>query len=133
MWTRKIQTYLFWGILGIGVGYVIFGKADIDVDIESYQTEINLLQQTIDSINVYNSELKLEADSLSGKLVEYDIRISKLNSTITVIKNETQQKIDSVDLFGDDELERFFAERYKSILEGHNTDTTNQAGSQISN
>ena len=98
MWTRKLQTYLFWGILGIGVGYVIFGKGDIDVDIESYQTEINFLQQKIDSINVYNSELKLEADSLSNKLVEYDSRISKLNRTITVIKNETQQKIDSVDL-----------------------------------
>ena len=125
MGTRKLQTYLFWGIIGIGVGYVIFGKGDIDVDIESYQTEINFLQQKIDSINVYNSELKLEADSLSSKLVEYDSRISKLNRTITVIKNETQQKIDSVDFFGDDELERFFAERYKHILQGHDTDTNN--------
>ena len=125
MWTRKLQTYLFWAILGIGVGYVIFGKGDIDVDIESYQTEINILQQKIDSINVYNSELKLEADSLSVKLVEYDSRISKLNRTITVIKNETQQKMDSVDFFGDDELERFFAERYKDILQGHDTDTNN--------
>ena len=125
MWTRKLQTYLFWGILGIGVGYVIFGKGDINVDIESYQTEINFLQKKIDSINVYNNELKLEADSLSSKLVEYDSRISKLNRTITVIKNETQQKIDSVDFFGDDELERFFAERYKHILQGHDTDTNN--------
>ena len=107
MWTRKLQTYLFWAILGIGVGYVIF-DGDIDVDIESYQTEINILQQKIDSINVYNNELKLEADSLSSKLVEYDSRINKLNRTITVIKNETQQKIDSVDFFGDDELEPLF-------------------------
>lgn len=125
MWTKRLQTYLFWGLLGIGVGYVIFGKGDIDVDIESYQTEINFLQQKIDSINVYNNELKLEADSLSSKLVEYDGRIIRLNRTITVIKNETQQKIDSVDFFGDDELERFFAERYKYIIEGHNTDTVN--------
>ena len=125
MWTKKLHTYLFWGILGIGVGYVIFGKSDIDVDIESYQTEINILQQKIDSINVYNNELKLEADSLSIQIVEYDSRINKLNRTIIVIKNETQQKIDSVDFFGDDELERFFAERYKQIIEGHNTDTNN--------
>ena len=125
MWTRKLQTYLFWGIIGIGVGYVIFGTGDIDVDIESYQTEINFLQQKIDSINVYNGELKLEADSLSNKIVEYDSRINKLNRTIIVIKNETQQKIDSVDFFGDDELERFFAERYKAILEGYDTDTNN--------
>jgi regulator of replication initiation timing len=126
MWTKNIQTYLLWGLIGIFVGYVIFGKSDIDVDIESYQTEINLLQQKIDSINIYNSELKLEADSLSTKLVEYDTRIQKLNTTITVIQNDTQKKIDSVDFFGDDELERFFAERYKYILERFNTDTINQ-------
>lgn len=126
MWTKNIQTYLLWGLIGIFVGYVIFGKSDIDVDIESYQTEINLLQQKIDSINIYNSELKLEADSLSTKLVEYDTRIQKLNTTITVIQNDTQKKIDSVDFFGDDELERFFAERYKYILERFNTDTVNQ-------
>lgn len=126
MWTKNIQTYLLWGLIGIFVGYVIFGKSDIDVDIESYQTEINLLQQKIDSINIYNSELKLKADSLSTKLVEYDTRIQKLNTTITVIQNDTQKKIDSVDFFGDDELERFFAERYKYILERFNTDTINQ-------
>jgi len=113
MWTRKLQTYLFWGILGIGVGYVIFGKADIDVDIESYQTEINFLQQKIDSINVYNGELKLEADSLSSRISEYDVKIQQLNSRIYVIKKQTQQKLDAVDNFGDDELERFFAERYR--------------------
>lgn len=125
MWTKKLQTYVFWGLLGIFVGYVIFGKGDINVDVESYQTEINLLQQQIDSINTYNSELKLEADSLSNKILEYDSRIEKLNKTITVIQNETQQKIDSVDFFGDDELERFFAERYKAILQGYNSDSTN--------
>ena len=125
MLTKKIQTYLFWAILGIGVGYVIFGKGDIDVDVESYQTEINILQQKIDSINNYNSELKVEADSLSNRIIEYDSKINRLNKTIIVIKNETQQKIDSVDFFGDDELERFFAERYKHILQRHNTDTNN--------
>ena len=122
---KKLHTYLFWGILGIGLGYVIFGRGDIDVDVTAYQMQINLLQQRIDSINVQNNELKLEADSLSNKLVEYDGRIQNLNLRINVIKQETQQKIDSVDFFGDDELERFFSERYNHIIQGHNPDSTN--------
>ena len=116
MWTRKLQTYLFYAILGILVGYVIFGKSNIEVDVEAYQLEINLLQKKIDSISVHNSELKYEADSLAYKLVEYDGRIKRLNYRINVIKKETQQKLDSVDSFADDELEKFFAERYRQYL-----------------
>ena len=45
---KKLHTYLFWAILGIGLGYVIFGGTKIDVDVEAYELEINLLQQKID-------------------------------------------------------------------------------------
>lgn len=122
---KHLQTYLFWAILGLGVGYVIFGKGDITVDIDSYKMEINLLQQKIDSISNQNISLKLEADSLNTKLSEYDIKIGNLNAKIDYIKYETKQKIDAVDSFGDDELERFFAERYKHILEGQHQDSIN--------
>ena len=78
MWTRKLQTYLFYAILGGFVSYVIFSKDDIQVDVEAYRLEINLLQKKIDSIGVQNTELRYEADSLSTKLVEYDGRICLL-------------------------------------------------------
>ena len=62
MWTtNRLQTYLFFAILGMFVGYVIFSKDDIEVDIEAYKLEINLLQHKIDSISTYNKELKFEA------------------------------------------------------------------------
>ena len=121
---NNIQTYLFWAILGLGVGYVIFGKGDISVDIDSYKTEINLLQQKIDSISSQNTTLKVEADSLNTKLSEYDVKIDNLNAKIDYIQYETKQKIDAVDSFGDDELERFFAERYLKI-KGQHKDTIN--------
>jgi regulator of replication initiation timing len=121
---KNLQSYLFVAILGIGLGYVIFGKADIEVDIDAYQVEINLLQQKIDSINIQNNTLKLEADSLAVKISKYDSKITKLNTKINVIKYETQQKINAVDSFGDDELERFFAERYLEI-KGQQKDTVN--------
>tara|TARA_E500000318_G_scaffold104400_3_gene110373 strand:- start:15294 stop:15656 length:363 start_codon:yes stop_codon:yes gene_type:complete len=112
MWTRKLQTYLFFAILGGFVSYVIFSKSNIQVDVESYQLEINLLQQKIDSISMQNNELKYEADSLSSKLVEYDGRIKRLNTRIYVIKNETKEKLNAIDSFGSSELQKFFTDRY---------------------
>ena len=73
MKTKHLQTYLFWAILGLGVGYVIFGKGDISVDIDSYKTEINLLQQKIDSISSQNNTLKVDSET-------------KNTNTLTIIK-----------------------------------------------
>ena len=112
MWTRKLQTYLFYAILGGFVSYVIFSKDDIQVDVEAYRLEINLLQKKIDSIGVQNTELKYEADSLSTKLVEYDGRIKRLNTRIYVIKKETEEKLNAIDSLGSSELQEFFTDRY---------------------
>jgi hypothetical protein len=43
------------------------------------------------------------------------IAIKNLKGQINVIKKETKRKLDSVDQFGDDELEQFFAKRYKQL------------------
>ena len=36
MKNKDIRTYLFWAILGIFVGYVIFGRGSIKVDVKKY-------------------------------------------------------------------------------------------------
>ena len=109
---KGLQGYLLFAILGGFVAWMIWGQPKIDVDVESYELKIQLLEQRIDSIQVQNTELKVEADSLNDRISEYDIKINQLNSRIYVIKKQTEQKLDAVDNFGDDELERFFAERY---------------------
>lgn len=112
MKVKHLQGYLLFAILGGFVAWVIWGQQKIEVDVESYELKIELLEQKIDSIQLYNNELKLEADSLYTRISDYDIEIKKLNSRIYVIKKQTQQKLNAVDDFGDDELEKFFAERY---------------------
>ena len=109
---KGLQGYLLFAILGGFVAWMIWGQPKIDVDVESYELKIQLLEQRIDSIQTQNTELKVEADSLNDRISEYDIKINQLNSRIYVIKKQTEQKLDAVDNFGDDELERFFAERY---------------------
>ena len=113
---KNLRGYLAFAILGGFVAYTIFGGPNIDVDIEAYQMQINMLEKKIDSIKTQNTLLVKEADSLEFKMTEYDAKINTLNYRINVIKKETQQKIDSVDFFGDDELEKFFAERYRQYL-----------------
>lgn len=109
---KKLSSYLLFAILGGFVAWTIWGQPDIEIDVESYQIEIQMLQNRVDSIQSQNQALKLQADSLHAEIAEYDTEIDNLNSKIYVIKQETNNKVDAVDRFGDDELERFFADRY---------------------
>lgn len=120
MRTKGLQGYLLFAILGGFVAWMIWGQPKIDVDVESYELKIQLLEQRIDSIQVENAELKLEADSLYIRISDYDNKINKLNSRIYVIKKQTEQKLNAVDSFGDDELERFFADRYRQYKDSIN-------------
>ena len=117
---KGLQGYLLFAILGGFVAWMIWGQPKIDVDVESYELKIQLLEQRIDSIQTQNTELKVEADSLNIRISEYDIKINQLNSRIYVIKKQTEQKLDAVDNFGDDELERFFADRYRQYKDSIN-------------
>ena len=109
---QNLRGYLLFAILGGFVAYMIWNNPSIDVDIQSYKTQINILQQRIDSMQYQNTYLKTEADSLTFRLEEYDEKIKKLNSRIYVIKRETEQKLMAIDTFGSSELQKFFAERY---------------------
>ena len=117
---NNLTNYMIFALLGGFIAFMMFKDRGISVDIDAYQLKIEMLEQKIDSINQQNSELKLEADSLSSRISEYDIKIQKLNSRIYVIKKQTEQKLDAVDNFGDDELERFFADRYRQYKDSIN-------------
>lgn len=85
------------------------------IDLIPYLEQIEALEKKVDSLHSQNTALQKEADSLELQMEEYDKKINSLNYTLYVIKKETQAKLDSIDKFGDDELERFFAERYHIV------------------
>ena len=116
-WIKK--NYHLFVILGACI--VIFNFFSKKEDyVEDYNLKIQALEAKVDSLHTENSELVKESKVLEDQLVNYDKRIKNLNLKINVIKNETQQKIDAVDSFGDDELERFFAERYRQYKDSIN-------------
>ena len=117
---QNLSGYLLFAILGGFVAYMIWNNPSIDVDIQSYKTQINILQQRIDSMQYQNTYLKTEADSLTFRLEEYDEKIKKLNSRIYVIKRETEKKLMAIDTFGSSELQKFFTERYSQSKDSIN-------------
>ena len=110
MKTKNLGTYLLFAILGGIITWSILNQPIVEVDIKSYELKIQLLESKIDSVRSINNVLKQEADSLT----------TKLTTKIYVIKKQTQVKLDAVDNFGDDELERFFADRYRQSKDSIN-------------
>jgi uncharacterized coiled-coil DUF342 family protein len=121
-WLKK--NYPLFIIIGACIiAFNFFGEKEDYVN--EYNAKIKALEAKVDSLHSENNELVNESKLLEEQIAGYDEKIKNLNIKINVIKNETKQKVDAVDFFGDDELERFFAERYKHILEGQHQDTIN--------
>ena len=114
---EDLRGYLFFAIIGGFVAWMIWGQPRIDVDIESYETRISILQQKIDSIAIQNKNLKATADSLEVEITSYTKEINRLKIKINVIQKETQEKLDAVDNYGWSELQQFFTERYKRVID----------------
>jgi chromosome segregation ATPase len=85
------------------------------LDIKKYEDQINALQSEINQLEGANDSLIVEAALLNDKLVEYDNTIDQLNNEIDVIQDETKKKLDSVDRYNRDQLQKFFAERYRTL------------------
>jgi len=117
---KKILPYLLVAIGAIVIYNILFNSYNIKTDIENYEKQILALEQKVDSLHSENNALELEADSLELQLTESSNKIKQLNTRIYVIKKNTQKQLDAVDLFGDDELEQFFAKRYRQHTDSIN-------------
>ena len=105
-------------ITALAVFYIL--QKGPEIDMRKYQTEINILQQQIKQLEGVNDSLVGESKELEIKLAAYDEKLKNLNREVNVIKRETKAKLDSIDKFGDDELERFFSDRYYSKADSIN-------------
>ena len=104
-------------VTALVIFFILKQESIPDVDITKYETEINLLQIQLNELQEVNDSLVIVEKELEEKISSYDIAIKNLKGQINVIKRETKAKLDSVDRFGDDELELFFAERYRQLYD----------------
>ena len=85
--------------------------------VEEYNAKIEALEQKVDSLHGINDELTFKIDTLNTQIKGLDQEIYLKNNRINNLKYEISTKVDAVDSFNDDELERFFTERYRSIID----------------
>jgi uncharacterized protein (DUF3084 family) len=123
------ERFLYIAIVFFGAYYLInMYSSNEDEYINEYNSKIEALENKINSLHNINEELTLEIDTLNGQITKLDQEISKQDNKIVILKRQTNEKVNNVDSFGEDELERFFTERYRQYF-----DSIKKTNSQTSN
>lgn len=94
-------------------GYSIFQMKGLQTDIGSYNSKIESIQTEIDSIQTINQQITEEIKQIDSEIDNIDNDINNVTKNITIIKKQTNEKIDSVNNFNFSDLEKFFTDRYK--------------------
>ena len=97
------------------VAWLLF--TDRERYVEEYNAKIQALEEKVDSLHGINDELTFKIDTLNTQIKGLDQEIYLKNNRINNLKYEISTKVDAVDSFNDDELERFFTERYRQYLD----------------
>ena len=100
------------------LGYNIFTTNSIRTDVKGYEKRIDSIQTKIDSAQVINKQIDIKVDSVKGNVVAITKEIHHIDNNITIVKKQTDEKINTVDKFSNAELEFFFTNRYN---EGNTT------------
>jgi seryl-tRNA synthetase len=87
-------------------------KDKYEEEVEGYESKIEELQVGIDSLYEVNDSLEIKMDSLIFEVELSEERIVELNLSLDEIKIENKQISSTVNNFTDDELQKFFTERY---------------------
>lgn len=120
------ERFLYIAVVFFGVYYLInMYSSNEEEYINKYNVKIKALEQKVDSLHNQNNELTFKIDTLNTQIGKLDQEIDLRNNKINNLKYEISTKVNAVDNFNDDELERFFTERYKKIISGQHQDTIN--------
>ena len=112
---ERIIAYSIIIILSLTLIYFLF--LENEKYVEDYNLKIEALEAKVDSLHNINDGLEYKIDTLNQQIVTLDKEIDKQDKRIVTLKYKVNEKINSVDNFNDDELERFFTERYRELLD----------------
>jgi len=112
------ERFLYIAVVFFGVYYLINMYSSNEKEyINEYNSKIKALEQKVDSLHYVNDGLVYKIDTLNQEIIKLDSAIYLQNNKIITLKNQTNEKINAVDSFNDDELTRFFTERYGQYLD----------------
>ena len=82
------------------------------MQVKGYEQRIDSVQTKIDSAQVINKQIDVKIDSVKENVVSITKEIHHIDNTLTIVKKQTDEKINTVDKFSNAELEFFFTNRY---------------------
>ena len=112
------ERFLYLALLFLGGYYIYFLTFSNEEDyVKDYNTKIDNLRQKVDSLHHLNDELTFKIDTLNNQIGKLDQELDLKDNRINNLKYEINTKVDAVDSFNDDELEKFFTNRYRQYLD----------------
>ena len=96
--------------------YLVFTTNGIKTDIKGYKDRIEVIQTKVDSAQVVNKQIDTKIDSVKENVISITKEIHHIDNTVTIVKKQTDEKINTVDKFSNAELEFFFTNRYNESL-----------------
>ena len=96
--------------------YLIFTTNGIKTDIKGYKDKIETIQIKVDSAQTVNKQIDTKIDSVKENVISITKEIHHIDNTVTIVKKQTDEKINTVDKFSNAELEFFFTNRYNESL-----------------
>ena len=103
-------------IVGALVGWNIFITNTIKTDVTGYEKKIESIGVKIDSSNVINKNIDNKVGEVKENVEIISNDILHIDKNITVIKKQTNEKVNSVDDIPDSELELFFTNKYEQPI-----------------
>jgi esterase/lipase len=104
------------GIIVVLAAWNIFTTNSIRTDVKGYKDKIESIQTKVDSAQVVNKQIDTKIDSVKENVVSITKEIHHIDNTITIVKNQTDEKVNNASKFSNVELEQFFASRYNKSL-----------------
>ena len=92
--------------------YNIFNTNSIKTDVKGYKDKIEALQTKVDSAQAVNEKIDVKIDSVKDNVVNITKEIHHIDNNISIIKQQTDEKINVISTYSASELEQFFADRY---------------------
>jgi len=92
--------------------YTIFQNQGIKTDVAGYNAKIDSIQKDVDSVYAVNKEIDNQIEKVDNHIIEVEKDVQTVTKNITLIKNETDEKVNIVNTIGNTELEQLFTDRY---------------------
>jgi peptidoglycan hydrolase CwlO-like protein len=99
-------------IIALLAGYSIFQMNGIKTDVAGYNAKIDSIQNEIDSVQLVNTKITEQIVTIDKQIDVVGDNVNNVTKNITLIKNETDEKVNSITTIGNVELEQLFTNRY---------------------